>query len=439
MQAVEEEKTAPLSLSEEQSQIYESILTWVNNVIDGHDKRLFTVLKGCAGTGKTTLVAEVLKSIDYSIPVSVLTLTGKASSVLLQKMNDAGALEGNRQVCTIHHFMYVLLDVKDGNLVFSRVEDDEYRKGANSKIRTINDTQLIIVDESSMLSNKMIEDLKKYDIPILFVGDEKQLPPVGEHINTLFEDADWELTEVHRQALENPIIRLATEVRKKNQVPYGEWDNKVGKFKKKEQRTINLMKLFRDKMLDSSRIILTGLNKNRVRINKLTREQLGFSEYDFPQAEEKVVCLRNNKSVGIKNGQTFTVLNSRKVADTLLLLELQPDDDPELRHTCFSLTTCFNVGKAEEVADDIERDKFRAKNAVKNALDMPDNWGVGDGVNLFDYGYCLTVHKSQGSEWDKVLLVDDQKWQEKKEDNHQYFRWLYTGITRAKEGLIIVR
>lgn len=151
---------------------------------------------------------------------------------------------------------------------------------------------------------------------------------------------------------------------------------------------------------------------------------MGYSKVE-PYPGERIVCLKNNKDLGIMNGQTGTVyfLMPEKYKNTYrLTFQLDGSED---------FIEAFTDGKTfDQVTYTIYTDKDRMKKmhgyAIRNNL---------GGINHFDYGYCISVHKSQGSEWDKIVLFEQRN---RYQDDKQYARWLYTAITRAKTKLLII-
>ena len=159
--------------------------------------------------------------------------------------------------------------------------------------------------------------------------------------------------------------------------------------------------------------VLVGRNATRRAYNMRMRERRGFTD-PMPEAGDKLVCLRNNRKKGLFNGGLWTVKErgQRKggTKTGIMSLRLLPDDETATRGVKVSVRPeCFTGG--------IEQ------------LD----WSRRKPYDEFDYGYVLTVHKAQGSQWDDVVLFDESfAFQDSRE------RWLYTGITRAAKRLTVV-
>jgi len=171
---------------------------------------------GYAGTGKTTLLCELRKEIYNKFPklsVAFVTFTGKASSVLQTKLDVNGISSyENDYIGTIHGLIYKAETRYDTKLKAHVIvgwklkeEDDVWH-------------DVIIIDEASMVSKQLWDDLGKFGKPIIGVGDHGQLPPIGDQFN-LLTHTDFKLTEIHRQALNSPIIALSKLVREQGYIP----------------------------------------------------------------------------------------------------------------------------------------------------------------------------------------------------------------------------
>ena len=154
--------------------------------------------------------------------------------------------------------------------------------------------------------------------------------------------------------------------------------------------------------------VLVGLNKTRRNYNKRIRELFGRTD-PYPQVDDKLVCLRNDRKKGLLNGGLFTVKALSAMRRNKLRLQIVPEEDPARK--------ALRVGILPAFFDSEEEIPF----ALRRESDE------------FDYGYALTVHKAQGSQWNDVVLFDES-YAFREHRN----RWLYTGITRAAERLTVV-
>jgi len=335
-------------------------------------------LFGYAGTGKTTLARYLAESVDGKVLFAAFT--GKAALVMRNK--------GCRGASTIHSLIYRALESGEETPNFELWDDAPASKA-----------KLIVIDECSMVDAELGRDLMSFGVPLLVLGDPAQLPPIQG--GGFFTDAepDAMLIEVHRQAQNDPIVRLSMQVREGRRLEPGQYGE---------------TQVVRRQALDPSRVpgadqILVGRNATRRAYNGRMRERRGFAEA-LPLAGDKLVCLRNNRRKGLFNGGLWTVKERNARRSGVLGMRLVPDEDMGGRIVKVSVRQeCF-TGNIE-------------------AFEWPQRRFHEE----FDYGYVLTVHKAQGSQWDDVALFDESfAFTESRE------RWLYTGITRAAKRLTLV-
>lgn len=375
-----------MKLSNQQTEAKDLIMKWLNSEGAGPT----FALSGYAGTGKTTLARIIADEVGQDNTV-FCAYTGKAASILHEK--------GCQNSGTIHSYLYKL-DGKnqDGSPIFKRVPKDE---------SAFYHARLVVCDEYSMLPNEILDDIISTSRKILFLGDPFQLPPVrGE--NKI--KADYMLTDVQRQALESPIIRYATKVRQNESFSYL---NEAGFIYTPKS------KVDKQTYFDVDQTIV-GRNKTRVQWNEIFRKRtydehfFEFDEYDFkdggkkedamPFPEAKLICLKNNKTYGIYNGQIGYSLEVRQKKRNLDFL---------CNESVYPMLPFAN-------------DAWQ--------VEKPDIWGVKKETCVFDYGYAITCHKAQGSEFNSVII------------NNECFgdtdelkrRWTYTAITRAINSCILM-
>lgn len=316
---------------------------------------------GYAGTGKTSIVSHLMKKWEGT---AVAALCGKAASVLRSK--------GVESAQTIHSLIY-------------EVKNDEFRRKPY-----LPGVQSIIVDEASMVNTDIYSDLLDFGVPVLFVGDHGQLEPIGDNPR-LMENPQVRLEKIHRQAANNPILRLATAFREGRDVPY--WKDPAGRLEICRRSEFK-------KFIKTGVQVICGYNKSRHSTNALYRNNEGY-EFSTPCPGERVICLRNNRHFGVFNGQQFTVkaVHSDE-GDDLIEMTIVPDDGRPLRVSTL------------------------AKQYGQDVIDVRNSEYC-----LFDFGYCVTAHKAQGSEWDDVVALDQIS------QNWDAARWRYTVATRAKRKL----
>jgi exodeoxyribonuclease-5 len=375
-----------MKFSPQQDQALQAVSQWLKN----GDRQLFRLF-GYAGTGKTTLARHFAEHVDGHVQFAAFT--GKAAQVLRAK--------GASNAKTIHSLIYRPRGEE-------AVSDETTGKTSMAPTFSLNrqsdiaKASLVIVDECSMVDEELGRDLMSFGTPILVLGDPGQLPPISG--GGFFTDAepDYLLTEIHRQAAENPIIRLAMDVREGREIMHGDYGT---------VQVIGKNEVDQQEVLDADQV-LVGINRTRRRYNQRLRQLKGFDS-PYPQAGDKLVCLRNDPAKGLLNGSLWKVMTaSKETTKPGVNLLVTPDDG------------------------DLDRGVTKIK-VLKGAFDSPDAdipWQTKKRYDDFDFGYALTVHKAQGSQWDNVMLFDESY-----AFRDMRSRWLYTAITRAANLLTIVR
>jgi ATP-dependent exoDNAse (exonuclease V) alpha subunit len=345
-------------------------------------KKSIQTLGGFAGTGKSTVIYHLHQVLDN---FAICAYTGKAANVLRKK---------NIPATTIHSLIYVPETDKDGNII---IDEEE---GLSFSLAKDLDCDGIIIDEASMVSEEIFNDLCTFGIPLIFVGDHGQLEPVGDKFN-LMDDPEYKLETVHRNAGE--IAHFAEYIRKgfsppsfgnrfsvKNIHFANSWDYEKHLLRKDEEEYDDFQ-------------IICAFNKKRVEINKKIRSHLGRNP-DWPEELDKVMCLKNDRETGLFNGmQGYVDYLFKKPKNKFCF---QPYGENEGHEVLFNPTQ-FNKEKNE-----FERDQ--------------------SAPHPFDYAYAITCHKSQGDEWKEVMVFDQ------KCDLWSHVRWAYTAASRAKEKIIWV-
>lgn len=397
--------------SPQQDKALADVNTWWGSL----DRRQVFRLFGFAGTGKTTLAQEIEQMLG--IKVVYATFTGKASQVLRNK--------GCANATTIHSLIY---QVKEkGRTKLSELEQALLEAQVDVNIRRIEeikaeiknerrnlsnpafslglglavlDADLIIIDECSMVDAQMGVDLMSFKKPILVLGDPAQLPPImGGGFFTEGHKPDVMLTEIHRQARDNPIIHMATRIRTGEQLDLGSYG---------ESKVVLPRELSQGEALTYDQV-LVGKNATRRRMINKFRDTLGHNNA-FPLQGEKLICLRNDHDKGLLNGSMWeaTATTVGTMEDRILL----------------SVRSLDGTG----VELDTEAHKFPF---LGEEMTLP--WWERTEADEFEYGYAITVHKSQGSQYGSVMLLDEWKMRESRQ------RWLYTAVTRAAERVTVVK
>jgi ATP-dependent exoDNAse (exonuclease V) alpha subunit len=365
-----------LDLTRSQLSAFNRVMAWVG---DPNGKQVFR-LYGAAGTGKTHLLGVILKHLSQA-RIALGTLSGKASVVLTRVTGFPAR--------TLHSMLYTL-EGEDGagQLLFRENPDFE-----------INHAELIAVDEVSMVHADMARSLLKLGKRIFVVGDPYQLAPVGGDPGFTNAAPDAELTEIVRQAEGSPILTLAGRARAGKQIAVGKYG---------DSEVVGELSLSVDHVLGAEQI-LVGTRARMHYLNARIRELQGARSF-LPRAGDKLICLRNAPHKGLLNGGMWRVVEvgdvrHRSGAEKLVL----------------SVESLDFLGTAPRTLE-VDSRFFLPRDADQQALARSE-------VAL-GYGYAITVHKAQGSQWDSVLLFDEPF------DDHA--KWRYTAITRAAKTIRIV-
>lgn len=383
-----------------------------------HSTRQCFVLAGYAGTGKTTLLKHTVTSTLHLVPdesAAFVTPTGKAATVLIRTGIAA---------TTLHKLIYQSIAEEqeielNGKKITIEKLSFKRRESIDKGIK------LIVLDEASMVSDEVLFDLTEFGVKILICGDNAQLPPV-EGFNGFLKQPDFTLTDIVRQQQGNPIIRLAELAREGNYIPYGNYGGCVN-IVSKRYFTGNMRK---NCLLNADQVIC-GINKTRAQINDEIREMRGL--FGLPQGGDKLICTQNNWETYIDGEMRFNLVNGiigtvydpfYDVQKNMGFMQFKPDFLPGLCPEALPFDTGI-----------FENGFYRYKRGDYFEKFNEDGEAVGAfTLNRFEYGYCISCHKAQGSEFDKVVVFDESY--AFKEDKN---RWLYTAITRAKQKLVIVR
>ena len=337
------------------------------------------------------------------------TLTAKAALVLRLKGNPAN---------TIHRTFYSVYKTKN-SFAF------------NLKRRIASNIKLIVIDESSMINDAMLEDIKSFGIPIILLGDPGQIPPIFGVNSYMGNEANLDvfLTQVMRQDDTSGVLDLCMKAR--NGEPL-----ELGQYKACNITTFS-------KIADNIHkydMVLCYSNKNRRLLNKMIRDKLGYKSL-YPSKDEKILCMMNNYNYELNyNDVPIYIINglmgyvnedavkSNRGDMSLVDLKFTPYFLQDLHDPNMTLNTvCFR-----EIFEQYEKDPSKEafiSELYDNTLEADE---LGD-IAMIDYGYAFTVHKSQGSEYDHPLVIVDIKGK----GPEFYNRWLYTSLSRAKKAVTV--
>ena len=370
----------------------------------------YTVISGFAGTGKSTLVKFAIAALGVEdTKVAYATYTGKAAEVLRKK--------GNAGACTLHKLLYDHRPLPGGG--FWRLP------------KTSLDVSIVVVDEVSMVPQYMIDLLHKHRVYIIYLGDPFQLPQIDKsQANNLLDHPHVFLDEIMRQAAESEIIQLTMKIRGGEKIDYMR-GKEVIVLPQKELTT---------GCLTWADQILVATNATRQNINNQVRQILGYE--GLPQDGERMICLRNywedinDDGEALVNGTTGIIKNPFESFRRI------PKFIKNDRHDLPIIQGDFYADGSDIPFKSVEMDKDMITKG-QPCIDWRVAYQLGrlkeTYGNLipreFAYAYAVTCHKAQGSEWNKVLVIEETF----PFDRTEHARWLYTAATRASEKLVLSR
>lgn len=362
------------------------------------NKEDFTCIAGYAGSGKTFLVRILIDSLNLSeSEVVFISYTGKASLVLRNM--------GCKNSMTSHKLLYNSILKKDGTFVHQPKDIGELRR-----------YKLIIVDEVSMLPDEIWKLLLKHKIPIIALGDPFQLPPIGSDNRVLYRPHIF-LDEIMRQDADSEIVDLTLKIRENKTLPL---------FKGADVQVLPKSE-FKPSMLFWANQVICGKNETRNKLNLTMRKMKYGKDTTYAPIEgDKIICLKNSWDTcnGLKeplvNGMIGTASNIWEVESFYYGIVYMGDFIPET-----STSQCENFNNLM-----IDRDLLLTGNPSRILVRNKTRIKY---LQQFDYGYAITCHKSQGSQWDNVLVFEETL----RSDWHA--RWLYTAATRASKKLIVIK
>lgn len=404
-----------IELSSDQEIVYSGMVDWF------HQPTKLLTVGGYAGTGKSTLLGKLIREERGRLRTACVAYTGKAANILQQKL---GSLGEGVEIRTIHRLAYRPYENEDGDVRFKRLD----------KTGQIFDR--FIVDEASMVSDYMFDDLAGFGIPILAIGDHGQLPPVSGS-GSLMADPHLRLEKIHRQAESSPIIRVAHMIRENGAIPnpmpggVRVYDREPY-FKRELRASIETgADLF-------DTVVLTYTNETRRNYNSFVRKvRWGEERAEAgPIPGDVVICLRNDHNAGIFNGMRGVIERVETKSNSIYhrLAVRFPDDG--FVWTGLALAKQFDRKRSYANMDELRKShEHVSPNPFAGASkfnDLP--------CAFFDYGYAMTVHKSQGSQFRTVHLILEFNPSSSGDPEMMslWQRWAYTGVTRAVENLSIV-
>jgi len=406
-------------LAEQQKAALDAIIKWYK----AQDKSAF-ILNGFAGTGKTTtakLFPELVLESEEPGAVVFAAFTGKAALQLRRK--------GCENATTLHRLLYSPMEKDRTRLLElsqhlreelvqaplgdspkavslkNEIHAERRRVAAPSwqrKVGHIDEAvKLIVVDESSMVSMEIYNDLLSLGKPVIFLGDPFQLPPVFGVSPIMQKEPNFTLTDVHRQALDSPILRAATALRN-GEYPSVHDNNEQFKIISSKEASYS--------DYGNADQVLCGRNKTRAVLNAKMRKKLveqgKIALSPLPIAMgDKVVFLRNDHDENIFNGSTA------------LITSVIPADD----------------GFGGLIIDAKGDEKIYSYDIWPGVIEGLDISEAPRRRQIVDFSYALTVHKGQGQEWPHVAVHVEPVGH-----GQDARRWVYTAITRAQDKCVLI-
>lgn len=388
-----------------QARAVADVARWYRDPNSPQVYRLF----GYAGSGKTTLAQHITR--ELGVPAKYAAYSGKAASVLQRKGCDGAS--------TIHRLIYKPMSKSRQELTALQVEyarqptpelaakieavqrelaRPAFTLNQDSELLT---TKLLILDEVSMVTAQMAADLQSFGCKILCLGDPMQLPPIAGEGYYTSARPDTMLTQIHRSALNSPVTRLATIARTSDEDDYG-----VSGMDGDSGRSVVGVP-----MGDFDQV-LVWKNATRWSVINRMRKTAGYAGLG-PQVGERIITLANNPDAEVLNGEQFTVLGIEESAG-LYALRVLTDDG-------------YDRGLV------VYRDGF---SGVDGEAHVKRSGWKGP-IAAATYAHALTVHKAQGSQWDRVLVLDESRGVARVSGAETAQRWFYTALTRAAQQVVI--
>ena len=380
------------------------LIKWYSAVDSEQVFRVF----GYAGVGKSYSINAFIKSMGLELSdVKFATYTGKAALVLCKKGIAA---------TTIHKLIYTpveeVIEKEQPDGTIKKITKIRFIKKPELDLRV----KLIVIDECSMVGEKLWEDLLSFKRPIIVLGDPGQLPPIEGKSPILDVKPDAFLDEIVRQASGNPIIHLSMLARQGKPINFGSYGDNVNVIRMDEMP---------DEVLLDSDIMLVATNQVRDELNTYIRKELFGRDSVMPMVGDKLICRKNNwekvlNGIPLVNGLIGEVVNPIRYeagsSDKTFMMDFRPDG---FKNLYFDDLEC-NI------------DMFNPANTANKRKEIASNrYSKGD---MFEYGNAITIHLSQGSQWNNVGIYyvpfGDAEFRRK---------LLYTAITRAESKLTLIK
>lgn len=381
-----------LDLTDQQAAALQSLRDWWHKPAAGSEppRQRFFLLDGGAGTGKTTLAVEAVRLLRPG-RARYCAYTAKAAAVMRQKgLTGAG---------TLHQLLYFPETLPDSGTYW------------HLDHRNIARLDLLVIDESSMVTTRMVNDISANSTcGVLVLGDlDGQLPPVGDDQGFFNWTPDFRLTIPHRSVANSPIDRMGWLLRQGRPVQRHMADGDSVVIKSILDPGVW------DIITSQDYTVICGRHNTRYTVTRRCREAFGFGGR-VPGPGEPLICCRNSYTTGFYNGEMVNVFK---------LVE----NNPALPYFKADLLVDGDIRPAIPISRHYFECHFNP--ALRKQPEPRDAQ-----LTLFDWAYAITCHKAQGSEWANVCVIDDQLMPHDRDFRR---RWLYTAVTRASEKLVILQ
>lgn len=486
-------KVGNITLTDSQQNALNKVIAF----IESETQKVF-ILKGYAGTGKTTMVKAMIGEMSKRHCCYVLLAsTGRAAKVLSDATKIVTTTEDENDVDTfssaktVHSQIYTFSDFNQDMDLFS--PENSYSETAAKKgiklcfsllHREENSPETIyIVDEASMISDvkdqsisqalygtdgRLLRDLFDYDRhgKFIFIGDACQLPPVNQAFSPAlnkeyieqtygFETVETELTEVVRQAAGNDIIRSASRIRNLYLNPFV--GGTIAKFPFRGYKHIHILRnefemlrmyidCIKEKNYSNAAMIVMS-NKTVASLSDIIRPAIGFDRKTLSVGDLLLVT-QNNMISGLMNGDLIKVVQigrrERRSGLTFVHVEVESLVSSQIFSQLLiedvMYSGCTNVTQDQQTLLFIDyHDRMKEQGIKQRSLRYKEGMRTDAYLNALRcvFGYALTCHKSQGGEWEKIFLMIPRGLPYNNPRSYAY-QWVYTAMTRAKSELYVL-